>query len=262
MKIEFFENDTERWQALSRLRYDVARYLKIKSRSKILDVLVGYADFSRAIAKVHDIKVTAIEIADEDIKKANERIKKEGLQDKVRIIKMDATDMEFPDGYFDWVINFIGWEDLTAISGKRGVERVFSEMTRVLKKTGTLVITFIPEIGVTDAISKKDKELEDYIWLGKKRRMFFDERFFTGLFKKYNIKVIDRKPFRTTKHRIKAEDAKGVLKWFEDNYESFYPPDVKMRPYKEIMKKFGLFIDKYGMEEDACRVIVLIGKKT
>lgn len=63
MGLKFFENDQERWDALSKLRYDVACYIKIKPGSRILDVLVGYADFSRAIAKRYDTKVTAIEIA-------------------------------------------------------------------------------------------------------------------------------------------------------------------------------------------------------
>jgi len=128
MKMEFFENDQERWDALKKLRYDIAKYLKIKPNSKILSVLVGHAGFSRAIVKTYNTKVTAIEIVDSDIKEAKKKIKEEGLEDKVEIIKMNATDMRFSDNTFDYVVNFIGWEDLTAISGEKSVEKVFSEM--------------------------------------------------------------------------------------------------------------------------------------
>ena len=261
MGSEFFSNDTERWDAISNLKYDVAKYLKFKPNSKILDVLVGYADFSRAIAKIHNVNVTAIEITDEDIEGAIERIEKEKLHNKVEIIRMNATDMEFPDEYFDYVVNFIGWEDLTAVSGEEGVEKVFSEIARVLKKDGHLIITFSPEIAVIDKISKKDKELDEYMWLSKKRRMYFSESFFKNLFKKYKFKVIDRKSFQTEKRRVTPKDAKDLLKWSYENYESFYARDVKMRSDKEIIEKFGEFINNYGTLVRESHVILLIGKK-
>jgi len=37
MRSEFFENGQERWDAISKLKYDVAKYLKIKPNSKILE---------------------------------------------------------------------------------------------------------------------------------------------------------------------------------------------------------------------------------
>ncbi|NOZ81666.1 MAG: hypothetical protein GXO63_00760 [Candidatus Micrarchaeota archaeon] len=75
IRVEFFENDEERWNALSKLRYDIAKHLNISSNSKVLDVLVGYADFSRAIAKTHNVKVIAIELVDVDIEEAGSWIR-------------------------------------------------------------------------------------------------------------------------------------------------------------------------------------------
>jgi len=51
------------------------------------------------------------------------------------------------------------------------------------------------------------------------------------------------------------------LKWWYDNYKTFYPPDVKLRSFKEVMEKFGKFIDMYGTREYISYVIVLIGEK-
>lgn len=76
MALKFFENDQERQAALSKLRYDVAKAIKIKPNSSILDVLVGYGDFTRAIAKTYNAKVTAIELIDVDIEEAKSSMQK------------------------------------------------------------------------------------------------------------------------------------------------------------------------------------------
>ena len=238
------------------MRYKVAKLINIPPNSKVLDVLVGYANFSRAIAKVHNTNLIAIEITDVDIKEAIKKTKEEGLQDKVKIIKMDATKMEFPDETFDFVVNSIGWEDLAAISGREGIEKVFSEMVRVLKKGGILLITFIPEIEVNDEISKMDKELLDFIWKSKKRPVF-QRKLFLGIIQKIQYQTF--KEFKLEKSRIKP--AYGYLKWFHDNYKSFYAPDVEMRSLDEIFNKFGDFIRKYGIREMCSHVIALVGKK-
>ena len=124
-----------------------------------------------------------------------------------------------------------------------------------------MILTFCPEIAEIDEISKKDKELEEYMWLSKKRRLYFSESYFKNLFKIYKFKVIDRKSFQTKKHRVTPKDAKGLLKWTYENYESFYASDVKMRSDKEIIEKFGEFINKYGTLVRESHVILLIGKK-
>lgn len=257
MEIRFFENDEERWKQEAELRYKVAKLIEIPSDAKVLDVLVGYADFSRTIAKIHNVKVTAIEINDDDIKEALKRIKKENLQDKVKIIKMDATNMKFPNETFDYVVNFIGWEDLIVFSGPDAVEKVFGEMARVLKKDGTLLVTFSPELNPTNPIQEKDKELEEFMWSGTKRLL--PEKFFLDLFKKYDLKIVKRAELKTEKNRMKPENAKGFLKWTCENYPK-WSRKVKVRSYEEIINKFGDFIDKYGIK-GGLRVTVLIGKK-
>ena len=257
MKLKFFENNQERWDAEKKLRYKVAKCIEIRPNSKVLDVLVGYADFSRAIAKIHNVKVMAIEIVEEDIKEAKVKVKKEGLQNKVKIIKMDATDMKFPDESFDYVVNFIGWEDLIVFSGREAIEKVFSEMSRVLKKNGLLLITFIPEVRPKNFVERKDIELERFMWSGTKR--FLPKNSFLKLFKKYNIKLIEERRIQTNKNRIRPEDAKGLIKWMCKNYPK-WSPKAKIRRYPEIIEKFGDFIEKYGMHS-SFQVIVLIGKK-
>ena len=257
MEIKFFNNDKERWKQEYEIRCKVAKLISIPSDSEVLDVLVGYADFSRVIVKAHNVKVTAIEIVDEDIKEAIRKIKKEKLQDKVKIIKMDATNMKFSNETFDCVVNFIGWDDLIAFSGINAVEKVFSEMVRVLKKNGILLITFTPELKPISHIQKMDKELEEFMWGGTKKSL--PEKFFLDLFKKYNIKLLKKKILKTEK-RINPKDGKGLIKWFCKHYPRWYPK-IRFRSYNEIINKFGNFIDKYGIPPLIPHVEVLIGKK-
>jgi len=258
--LKFYKNDEERFNEIKKVKKKVAKSLNISPDDKVLDVLVGYGDFSREAAKSSIANVFAIEINMEDMKEAIKRIKEEKLEDKVKIIRMDAANMGFRDETFDWVINFIGWEDLTAFSGIEGVENVFKEMVRVLKKNGNISIVFIPQIEGRDYISKFDREIEEFIWVSEKRRFFFKREFFENLFKEYNIEIIKIKTFKTHKDRMIPEDGLGKLKWTYDNYKSFYP-EAEMRDFDEVIKKYGDFIKKYGMREERSNFTLIVGRK-
>jgi SAM-dependent methyltransferase len=174
---------------------------------------------------------------------------------------MDVTCMAFVDGSFDHVVNFIGWEDFTAVSGEELVDKAFSEMVRVLKMNGILVVTFIPTLESMDAISRKDEKLQQYIYKSSKKPKFFREKFFIQMLEKHDIKVLKRKVFETPKSRLRPPDAERFIEWCCKNYKSFYSPDVEMRSYEEILGEFREFIEKYGIRENRSEFILLIGKK-
>ena len=206
--------------------------------------------------------MTAIEINDEDIEEAKRRIKNEGFQDRITLIKMDLTDMKFPDNTFHYIVNFIGWEDFTAVSGEEFINTAFSEMARVLKTNGILAVTFIPILLSKDEVSRKDEELLEYMYKSSKRPKYFHEKFFLQMFEKHGIKLLKRHVFETSKSRLRPENAKKYVKWFCNNYKGFYAPDVEMRTYDEILRKFGGFIEKHGIRERRSKFIFLMGKKS
>lgn len=261
MDSNFYQDDRERWNEINKVREKVAKHLRIPYGSKVLDVLVGHADFSRVIARTFDVEVTAIEVTDEDIKEAKKRIKNEGLQDRIHLIKMDVTAMHFSDNAFDYIVNFIGWEDFTAVSGEEFVGTAFSEMTRVLKMNGILAVTFIPAVESNNMISRKDNELQEYMYKSSKKPKFFDEDFFFQMLEKHGIKLLRKNIFETPKSRLQPPDAKRFIEWFCKNYKNFYAPDVEMRSYEEIIGKFREFIEKYGVKERKSKFVLLIGKK-
>jgi cyclopropane fatty-acyl-phospholipid synthase-like methyltransferase len=244
------------------VRKEVARHLRILSNSLVLDVLFGEGDFARAVAKSSkQTRVIAGEILGSDLQEAKHRIERDKLKDRVRLLRMDVTFMAFADNSFDYVVNFTGWEDFTAISGEESIDKAFSEMTRVLKANGILATTFIPLLEATDEVSRRDKELREYMYTSGKRPSFFEENFFLQMLERHGVKLAEKMGFETSKSRLKPQDAKEFLEWFCQNYRSFYAPDVEMRTYEEIIRKFGKFIEKHGVREVRSEFVLLIGKK-
>jgi ubiquinone/menaquinone biosynthesis C-methylase UbiE len=260
--IEFYGNDKERWDEIDRVRKKVAKHLHIASGSLVLDVLVGEGDFARAVAKSSkQTHVVAGEILGSDLQEAKRRIQHDKLKERVELLKMDVTHMAFTTNCFGYVVSFLGWEDFVATSGEELVDRAFSEMVRVLKANGALAVTFNPALTATDKVSRKDRKLREYIYKGSRRPKFFQERFFHQMLEEHGISLIERVRFETPKSRLKPSDARAFLKWCCSNCKSYYPPDVEMRDYEEIIGEFGSFIEKYGIRETRSEFILLIGKK-
>jgi ubiquinone/menaquinone biosynthesis C-methylase UbiE len=263
LKIKFYQNDQERWVEIGRVKKHVAEELHIPRGSIILDVLVGEGDFSRAVAVSSErCHVVAGELLPSDLREAKRRVEEEKLKKKIDLLRIDVTNMAFRDSSFDCVVNFAGWEDFTAISGEELIDKAFSEMTRLLKANGLLAVTFTPALELENTISRKDKELQEFMYKSEKKPRFFEEEFFHRLFERHKIKILYRKAFETPKSRLKPLDSKGKIKWICSNYKNFYSPDVEVRTYEEILGEFRHFIEKYGIREMNSSFITLVGKKT
>ena len=107
-------------------------------------------------------------------------------------------------------------------------------------------MTFTPALESEDEISRRDKELQDFMYKSSKRPRFFEEEFFREQFSKYGIQLLRRKVFHTSKNRLQPSDYKEYIEWICNNYKSFYAPDVEMRTHEEILREFQQFIEKYG----------------
>lgn len=98
---------------------------------KFLDFGCGHGMHSILPAKL-GAEVYAIDLSEESLKIARERADREHVSDKIKFIKMDCESLEFPDNYFDII-----WDGGTFSS--LDIERVFSELSRVLKTGGKLI---------------------------------------------------------------------------------------------------------------------------
>ena len=256
----FFENHDARFSEIGEVKSEVSSYINIPCGSRVLDILVGPGDFTRAVAKSsNSTQLIAGEILQCDIEESQQKKRRDGLEDRIEMLKMDVTHMAFSDQSFDYVVNFSGWGNFTSFSGECMIPVLFNEVNRVLKAKGIFALTFIPPIKPLDYISRIDKELEEFRYLSSKRPMSFDLKFFSRMFMENGLDILETRNFETTKSRILPDEAKEILR-STDYYPSFFP-EVKMRPYKEIRERFGDFVDKYGIREYRSKFTLIIGRK-
>jgi phosphatidylethanolamine/phosphatidyl-N-methylethanolamine N-methyltransferase len=80
------------------------------------------------------LQVTAIDLSPEMLKRARERVQREGLSHVKDILEMDAGHMSFPDNSFDVVVAMYV---LTVVPDPR---RVMQELQRVCKPGGEVIV--------------------------------------------------------------------------------------------------------------------------
>lgn len=96
------------------------------------------------------LAVTGIDFSDEMLEKAQVRVKDKALDHVAALRQMDARHLDFPDASFDTVAA------MHVLSVVPEPERVMTEIVRVLKPGGQVVITnhFTREDGVLGAIER------------------------------------------------------------------------------------------------------------
>ncbi len=105
--------------------------LAIPPGARVLEIGVG-TGLSLAAYPDH-CHVTAIDLSQSMLDQAAEKISRNGYQNIV-LQQMDAQNLEFPDGQFDYVMAF------HVVTVVPDFEKMMSEMVRVCKPGGTLVV--------------------------------------------------------------------------------------------------------------------------
>lgn len=114
----------------------LCRKLKLKADDHVLEIGCGWGGFSSYAAKNHGCRITAITISQEQHKAATERIKREGLEDRVEIRLQDYRHVT---GQFDKIASI---EMLEAV-GDGYLETYFARCAGVLKRDGLLAFQMI-----------------------------------------------------------------------------------------------------------------------
>lgn len=110
----------------------VSRLLMLNNEAKILDIGTSTGHSAIEFSRLLNCYVTGIDINEMSLSVARERCQRLKLN-KVKFLKMDATDMSFEDGSFDVV--FAG--NVTSLIEDK--KKVLSEYWRVLSPDGYLV---------------------------------------------------------------------------------------------------------------------------
>lgn len=239
---------------LNALRHRIASNLPIKSDMCILDLATGYGYFAIEIAKRENrIKITGIDISQNDIQKARKNVVAQDLADRIKIIKMDATKMGFTSGSFDMVINFLGLEDIHMTRGKDGIYETFLEVNRVLKSGGCFCFVVMPPEEMATKAQKIEVAIFSYIcdatWLSARE--------YEKMLKRTGFILIRKKKYYTGR-KLTSLQAKEEIKFACDNAPKIY--GVKTPPFEKVWEKFGKDIKKYGLGHYS-KVVLFIAQK-
>ena len=149
---------------------------------KVLEVGVGTGLALRAYDP--GMEVTGIDFSEEMLAKARDKVKNERLTHVKELRQMDARSLDFPDNSFDAVAA------MHLVSVVPDPEQVLSEMARVVKPGGKVVITnhFARDKGFLALLERLTVPLENLLgWHSdfEKARVLGDDR----------LDVIAEKPF-------------------------------------------------------------------
>ncbi len=105
-----------------------------KKAQKVLDIATGTGDLAIQMAEKGVPSVIGLDIAPGMLAVGRQKLAKKGVEDKVQMIQGDSENLPFQDHTFDAVTVAFGVRNFEVL------ERGLSEIYRVLKKDGLLVI--------------------------------------------------------------------------------------------------------------------------
>lgn len=233
----------------------------LKSGLKILDVLAGHGFYSYEITKIiKKGKIISIGLQNdvESFQRFKLSMKKRKQEKSLGLIDyrlMDITKIDFPENTFDFVINFLGLEDVNMTKGTKGVKDALKECCRVLKPTGTLQLTLCLEGDEPDQIIAK--EITEAIG---HQAIFYPKEFYIDELKRNNIEVFNEKWFYT-KRKMTYDQAKEELSFACNETPKYLKNfEIKTIQFEELWNKYSKRIKKYGMAFYS-QLLVIIGKK-
>jgi SAM-dependent methyltransferase len=242
------------FEKLRGLRSRIAGDLPFKARIHILDVATGEGYFAIDVARLdRSLKITGIDISQEAIRDAIKNVKKQGFQDRIKIVEMDATKLCFQSEEFDMAINFTGLDEIHLTRGSDGVQKTFLEVNRVLKpRTYFCFVVMPPEEMETDA-QKLEVSLVDYICGAK----YLSSKEYEAVIKKAKFKLIRKRGYYTGM-KFTPQQAKGEIRYIIKNVPRIY--GVKTPSFEEVWTKFGQYIEKNGL---GCysKVVLMVAQK-
>jgi len=239
---------------LNNLRRRIASDLPIEPGMRVLDIATGSGFFAMEIAKCDSsFKITGIDISQNDIQNARQNVEKHGLADRIEIIEMDATNMNFPNENFDATVNFLGLEDINMTRGKDGVQKTFLEVKRVLKTDGYFCFVVMPPEEMETEAQKIEVALFSYIcdatWLSTKE--------YEEMLERAGFNLIRKRSYYTGK-KLSPEQAEAEIRFACKNVPKIY--GINTPPFEDVWARFGQDIEKNGLGHYS-KVVLMITQK-
>ena len=115
-------------------RKKVVNIIKEKNPETILDIATGTGDLAIALTKTTATKIIGLDISSGMLEIGKEKIKKQGLDNRIEMVLGDSEKIPFSDNYFDAITVAFG------VRNFENLEKGLSEIYRVLKPNGTFVV--------------------------------------------------------------------------------------------------------------------------
>ncbi len=241
---------------LGGLRAQIAADLPIKPDVHVLEVGTGEGFFAIEVARRHSgLRVKAIDISRRALRNSRENISRQGLQERIEVLEMDATDMTFPDEGFDMAVNFAGLEDIHMTRGRDGVQKTFLEVHRVLKPRSYFSFVVMPPEEMETEAQKAEVALYSYIcgatWL--------TGREYEDMLRRAGFELTEKRSYYTGK-KLTPDQARVEIKFACDNVLQIY--GIETRPFEEVWDRYGQAIADNGLGCHSKVVSVVTQKRT
>lgn len=138
-----FNNISKNYDGLNRVisfgidvswRKKVVKIVSNNDPQSILDIATGTGDLALMMSKLKPKKIVGLDISEGMLAVGKQKIAKAELNDTIEMIVGDSEDMPFKDNTFDAITVSFGVRNFA------NLDRGLTEIRRVLKPTGTLVI--------------------------------------------------------------------------------------------------------------------------
>ncbi len=218
-------------------------HAKLNKDKKVLEVACNMGTTLIEIVKTYDLDIIGVDMSKDALEKAQQNIKNENLESKVKLVNADARDLPFEDESFDVVIN----EAMLTMLNHDDKQKAINEYFRVLKKGGILLTH---DVNLPHEDPEFIKKLRNVIAVPASP---LNENNWKKLFEKAGFSEITTKAgkmiFMSEKGLMKDEGYDGMMKMYENaakdpNYQQFIE-----------MKKF--FVEN----EDEMNYIAVVSQK-
>ncbi|ELC8442903.1 class I SAM-dependent methyltransferase [Clostridium perfringens] len=214
----YFKNPTDTlYDAQMNKIHHILKKLNLKEGQHLLDIGCGWGYLIIEAAKLYKVKALGITLSEEQFKKAQKRIKEEGLEDLVDVQLMDYRNLEKSNLEFDRVVS-VGMAEHV---GHANLPLFFKNVNSVLKEGGLFLLHNITNLIETEG----NKWITTYIFPGGYLPTLREE---LNIAADLNFHVIDVESLRLHYMKTLEEWCKNFMNHLDEEKEMFDDEFLRM----------------------------------